>query len=955
MKLDKLQYQLDAIENIVTQIDDNKIEHDNNFNANPIWHNAKNIDVKMETGTGKTYVYTRLMHELKLRFAFFKFIIIVPSLAIKEGVKMSVRSDDWNKHFRQEFNNQNISLGVINAGDFETKKGKRKQIPEPLRSFCDATKNETNTIQCLLLNDAMLASSSMTRNDYDSTLLGSISCPVEGLKNTRPIVIVDEPHRFNKENKAWKNIVEGLSPQMIIRFGATFPEKTEGKGKLKQTKKDYENLVYDLNSVRAFNDGLVKGVHIVYPALANKNSPVYKVTSINKGKSIRIGNDKLNMELKVDDQLSIIDSEFGGNLTLEFDKDYPTQLKLSNELAVDTGLSICPEIYSNSYQELLIQQALEAHFEREKANFCRQNTKQNLPKIKTNSLFFIDRIESFRGENAWLRRKFEQLLTDKLQKEIENAKGEFKKFLQASLNNVSACLAGYFAEDNKSKEYQNEVDKVLRDKEQSLQFKNKNDQWNTCRFFFSKWTLCEGWDNPNVFVICKLRSSGSEIRKLQEVGRGLRLPFDENGNRINNEEFYLRYIVDFSERDFAKKLVGEINSDNNLSDENKMTEKILELLVNANYAPNNAKVKAKLLNEEIIDEYDTILDIEKLLEQLPEGNGLKINKGKIIGEGLPERPKIRLIKENFEKLRELWNQITKRYLLHFEKLDENELNHVLQSLLESENIFVQPAVQIVEESLRIGKNHVEIESNGYKSVESSLGIIPYGEFLKQLNKQTQLPVKILHKNIIVARNNAARKGEPTPPELFNTNTVENIVRNFERKFIEIFAQSFTYQELNYTARTSLFTEDGSFVTELPQGDVGEKTATDIPPEIQKKIEKYLYDKFVYDSEIEHEVLKVDPPDRVIVYGKLPRRSIKLPTYTGGTTSPDFVFAIKKNNSNDIELHLIVETKSDNPRLSDIIAIESQKKVFDSISTNIKWRMETNIATFEKELKKLAGK
>ncbi|MDR1382817.1 MAG: type III restriction-modification system endonuclease, partial [Planctomycetaceae bacterium] len=764
MKLDKLQYQLDAIENVVTKIDGNDVVFDSNFNMNPVWRRAKNFDVKMETGTGKTYVYCRLMHELKRDFGFFKFIIIVPSLAIKEGTKMSILSSDWNKHFRQEFNNQNIILGIINAGDFEAKKGKRKQIPESLRTFCDATKNETNTIQCLLLNDAMLASISMTRNDYDSTLLGSISCPIEGLKSTRSIVIIDEPHRFTKESKAWKNIVDGLSPQSIIRFGATFPDKIEGKGKLKQIKKDYDNLVYELNSVKAFNKGYVKGVHIVYPALPDKNCPIYKITSIEKGKNITIEKKKID----VSDSLAIVDTKFGGNLTLEFDRSCPNQLKLSTGLILEKGMGLCPEIFSVDYQSVLLGQALDYHFEHEKQNFQRQNSKSNLPKIKTNSLFFIDRIESFRGENAWLRQNFEQLLTAKLQKEIENANGEFKKFLQASLQNVSACLAGYFAEDNKSKEYQDEVDKVLRDKEQSTQFKNKDGQWNICRFFFSKWTLCEGWDNPNVFVICKLRSSGSEIRKLQEVGRGLRLPFDENGNRISDEEFHLTYIIDYSERDFACKLVNEINSDGGISENEKITVKVLDELVKAGYAATSEKARAKLVLDDIVNVKDEILDVDKLIALMPEDCKLKIKDGKIIGEGLPERPVVRLNKKNFEKLRSLWEQVTRRYLLHFEKLDEKELDKILTDVLSEDDTFVQPAVEIVEKKLKKGENSVELESSGFKSANTSIDI-PYGEFLKQLNKQTHLPVHILHRNII-----AARKNKTTRAQLFNDITIKNI-------------------------------------------------------------------------------------------------------------------------------------------------------------------------------------
>ncbi|MDR1291333.1 MAG: hypothetical protein LBK06_09030, partial [Planctomycetaceae bacterium] len=337
----------------------------------------------------------------------------------------------------------------------------------------------------------------------------------------------------------------------------------------------------------------------------------------------------------------------------------------------------------------------------------------------------------------------------------------------------------------------------------------------------------------------------------------------------------------------------------------------------AGYAKTNDKAKSKLLTDEIIDGNDKILDIGKLFEQIPEGRGLKINRGKIIGEGLPARPTVRLDKENFEKLRDLWNQMTKRYLLKFEKPDDNELDKILLNILSGDNIFIKPVVSIVETIVRKGENRVEVESGGFKSAESTLGVLRYGEFLKQLNKRTHLSINMLHKNII-----AARKNKTTTPELFNVVTIENIIKNFEAKFTEVFAQKFSYHSLDYVARTKVVADNGEFVEELPQG----------------------------------EILKVNPPERIIVYGKLPRGSIKLPTYTGGMTSPDFVYAVKKKNSNDIELHLIVKTQSDNPRLSDEIAVNSQKKAFETIgkniSQNIKWRMETNVKNFEKELKKL---
>ncbi|MDR0969883.1 MAG: hypothetical protein LBM67_05045, partial [Lentimicrobiaceae bacterium] len=495
-------------------------------------------------------------------------------------------------------------------------------------------------------------------------------------------------------------------------------------------------------------------------------------------------------------------------------------------------------------------------------------------------------------------------------------------------------------------EIQKEVDTILRDKEQSLTFKDKDGKWNVRRFFFSKWTLCEGWDNPNVFVITKLRSSGSEIRKLQEVGRGLRLPFDENGVRISDEEFYLTYIIDYSEHSFAKKLVGEINADGGTLESGKITDEILNLLVKAEYAPNANAAFFKLGGEGIIDANKNILDTEKLFALLPESSNLKLKAGKIIGEDLPEKPQVRLNKENFEKLRDLWNEVTKRYLLHFEAIKDNELHSILVRVFSDDSVFIAPTVQIVEEQLTTNDSeHIGLVSSGYKSANSMLSVIPYGEFLKRISRQTDLPVSLLHASIV-----EARKGKDTSNELFNMISLDNTIKKFNEEFVAWFAQKFSYTPLDYTARTTLFTVEGNFVDTLAQGIVGEIEAKDI---LRDK-ENYLYDKYVYDTEIEHQVLKVNPPTEVIAYGKLPRRSIKLPTYTGGTTSPDFVYAIRNARTDATTLHLIVETKSDNPRLSDKIAVDAQQKAFENIA-NIEWRMETDVREFEKELRRMTDK
>ncbi|MGQ5176105.1 DEAD/DEAH box helicase family protein [Bacillus halotolerans] len=207
--------------------------------ANPLiqgrYHESSNIDVKMETGTGKTYVYTRLMYEMHQQHGIFKFVIVVPSPAIKEGTKNFIESDYAKQHFAQFYENTRIELNVINAGDFKAKSG-RKNFPAHLLNFVEGSRQNSNTIQVLLINAGMLNSSSMKKDDYDQTLMGGVTSPIEGIRNTRPIVIIDEPHLFPRDKANYKAI-EAINPQMIVRFGATFPEITIGKGKKKSYKK----------------------------------------------------------------------------------------------------------------------------------------------------------------------------------------------------------------------------------------------------------------------------------------------------------------------------------------------------------------------------------------------------------------------------------------------------------------------------------------------------------------------------------------------------------------------------------------------------------------------------------------------------------------------------------------------------------------------------------------------
>lgn len=482
------------------------------------------IDVKMETGTGKTCVYTQLMYELNEKLGFNKFVIAVPTTAIREGSKNFIEAEYSKRYFKRIYENKKISLTVFEAQ--KQQKGK-KQFPNAVREYFNGSVLNQNKIHALLIGQGMLTKSCAMCKDFDQSLFNIYTKPCDAIASTRPVVIIDEPHRFDRNNTTYKFIVENLNPQIIIRFGATFPKK-------KDKTTDYENLVYDLNAVKAFNDNLIKGVDTEY--IDSKEETKIKVTDISTSKNDKYAvfkNEKTNkiFKLKEFDDLGVIDSKLSDVTIDSIKKDDnlgSIAVSLSNDLVLLKSDSFYPEVFGESYQEKMLKLALERHFETEL-----ENVKRETP-IKSLALFFIDNIESYRnqnGEKGKLRELFENLLSEYLKKQIDKVNEEidkgyllewYKKYLTVSLENISETNGGYFCKDNSTsdEDVKKEVDDILRNKEKMLSFTDDNGHYNLRRFLFSKWTLKEGWDNPNVFTIAKLRSSGSEIsnyRKSAEV------------------------------------------------------------------------------------------------------------------------------------------------------------------------------------------------------------------------------------------------------------------------------------------------------------------------------------------------------------------------------------------------------------------------------------------------------
>lgn len=949
MKLERgLKHQNDAVNSIIRVFEDVEIEKTDSLTANPyidlnsdnivsnikkiqennkvpkemkkyigITDNYLNIDIKMETGTGKTFTQIKTIYELNEKYGFNKFIIVVPTLPIKAGTQQFIISNDTKKFFEDEYNQVEIELRLVES--LQKKKG-RDYFPSVIREFVTASNLNSKKIQVMLINSQLITNGKMLTKEYDTTILDDLTNPSEAIKATKPILIIDEPHKFGKENVTFKKIKEILTPQCIIRFGATFPNKNRNE-------KDYQNLIYNLSSIDAFNNNLVKGVIAEYvPTYSNNNIRIKLLDVKNKEKCIiqRIEeNAKKSFELNKNDTLSIVHEDFDGVKIIGITKN---SILLSNGIEVDKGTELSPESYSMSYQDMMIETALERHFEIEKENFQKG--------IKTLALFFIDDVSAYRkidNKPTYILDSFERILKDKMRmKVLEIEDGEYKEYLIKSLGSISKCHAGYFSRDNTDKddEIMKQVNDILHDKEKILKIKDENQEFNLRRFIFSKWTLKEGWDNPNIFTIAKLRSSGSETSKLQEVGRGLRLPVDNNLNRMDREQYYLNYIVDFTEKDFVNELRNEISSETTVF-EKINTEQIREIAKARNIE--YKKLFIQLLTEEVIDPDGVILNADKLFELCPElNNGLQ--KNKVINRTEKESNSLKVRKDKYEQIKKLWELLNQKYIINYSEFKDDEIELALQHILE-QGINSLDQIRTERKLLNVDDSGATITEMAGLALETNKKL-KYNEFLIRLSDITNIPIKNIHNSLV--KYNAKNKIED---DFFNSTVLIRFCAAINNWKTEELFKRFTYKKTELPIHpTALTDEDGNIKDTIVIGNIGTSKMEGSPQE------RYLYDTIAYDSEIEKENI-LEQINEVTVFGKIPKSSIKIPVANGGTYSPDFMYLVDKKDGTS-ELNLIIESKDvDTERAlrdQENYKIECAQKLFEQLEkegVNIKFRKQ----------------
>ena len=875
-----LPHQNEAINAVMDALVGCEIKKSINAEQNPLIESKNKVfDICMQTGTGKTYTFTKMMFELNKIAGVFKFIIAVPTLSIKAGTMSFLNSEATREHFRDIYS-KNIKIYIVES---IKSKDKKERMPSAISEYARASEN--NAIHVLVINQGMINSQTLQK-EFDVTLFDKFSNPFETISYIRPIVIIDEPHKFAQESKTSENLKK-FNAQLTFRYGATF--------------KEFENKIYELNALDAFNADLVKGVEVYVAKFDEAAEISLRLVSTNPPIA--------KFEYKIDKKSKIYDLAKGDDLgrvdknlsNIKIEKLNRKNVLLNNGVEMKIGDMINPFTYSQTLQQKMLEVALDAHFKNERKLMKRS------PRIKPLALFFISDIESYREKDGALRTEFEDLIKSKMEQIYkEEEPGFYKDYLKSSLDDISLTHGGYFSKDNddKDEKIQKEIDEILHDKESLLSLDN------TRRFIFSKWTLREGWDNPNVFTICKLRSSGSKSSKLQEVGRGLRLPVNEYMARVKDDKFMLNYIVDFKEKDFANSLINEINeSVETKINKEELTEDMIRLVA-LKFGISKDEILRRLDEECAINRSNKFLEggYEKFKEIYPLRNG---NLSQKIRNVEDKKKGIKIRPAKFTELKELWERLNERAILEYMIKDESEFGKIFSDFLSNrKDIFKSSGLEVQRFGVNATKSGMSVVN--ISSVEDKIEPIKtltYKDFLVKLS------------DVICARLDtlyiAFKKCEEVDIKNYlNLSTIYVLKNEFNRYLLENAINKFSipYKKVESSVHPTKFTDEKGFIKDVSPKDLGVQS---IKGETAKE---YLFDEIFYDSELEKENI-IEEISEVVVFTKIPKNSIKIPVAGGGTYSPDFAYIINKKDGKS-RLNFIIETK--NKPKSELAISEKQK-------------------------------
>lgn len=930
-------------------------------------NNRPAFTIEMETGTGKTYTYIKTMYELNKQYGWSKFIVVVPSVAIREGVYKTFQTtvdhfaEDYGKKIRffiynssklselEQFSGDpNINVMIINTQAFNARGADAKRITMKLDSFRSRR-------------------------------------PIDVIAATKPIVIIDEPQSVigtSKKANVTRSSISNFNPLFFLNYSATHRE-------------DF-NKVYRLDAVDAYQKQLVKKITVkgitvkggtatngyvyiqkinTYP---NKKPTVTAVFEFDSktGNGIRRKTKILSWGDDVYKHSGELEAYHDGYLITEINaRDGDRYVDFKNGLRIYEG-EVIGETNAEDLRRIQIRETIMSHLETEQKLFKRG--------IKVLSLFFIDEVAKYKyyDENGEHKGSYAKIFEEEFTKAVdiylnqqlqfeENA--DFRKYLEKFT--PSEIHSGYFSIDKKghainSKEGRegngsddvSAYDLIMKNKERLLDLKEP------VRFIFSHSALREGWDNPNVFQICTLRDSDAEIKKRQEIGRGLRLCVDQNGIRQDAEILgenlvhdtnVLTVIANESYESFANSLQAEFNEIiakrpkdasaslfNGKIIQDASGEKTITLDDSAAADIYMGLVTAGLVDrvsKQLTDAYHSLNDeqkVQKVREAVDEvyapfaeniNNILSSvydpKRGQFVSNSRKAET-LNLDQEKFasKKFKELWNNINQKTYYTVEFNDSELIDRCVDSL--NRNMRVTKTEVIITEGLlkTVGKDKLEMYKNriGMPIAVSEIAnsTVKY-DIISELSKSHDDGGTSLTRKTIA---NILSRIDPIVFSLFKTNPEEfihNAIQLINDQKASTVVEHIEYDQLNEKW-------DGGeiFINEGITGEYGHNLI-DTP-------NHHLYDKLRYDSEVEKNFAQeLDKSDAVEVYVKLPKRFyINTPM---GNYNPDWAIAFK-DEAGVKHIYFVAETKGVNEGQLDVgvkgtekAKIECARKHFEKIS------------------------
>ena len=912
------------------------------------------LDIEMETGTGKTYVYIKTMFELNKKYGWSKFIVVVPSIAIREGVKKSfeITADHFMEHYGKKarffiYNSSNLNQ----LDNFSSSSGINVMIINT-QAFASSLKEDGRSKEARIIYSK--------RDEFGSRR------PIDVIKANRPIIILDEPQKMGGAvtQKALKN----FNPLFTLNYSATHAK--------------HHNLVYVLDALDAFNKKLVKKIEVKGFEVKNfrgTDSYLYLEQIVLSAKKppmarieLEIGYKKsINREprtLGVGDDLYYVSQEmeqYKGYTISDIDPLCGT-VTFTNGEVIKAG-DVVGDVSEKDMRRIQIRETILSHFEKEEKLF-------NMG-IKCLSLFFIDEVAKYRkydengdevlGEYGVM---FEEEYLNALNEYTTLLDTPYQKYLKSTCSDVSAVHKGYFSIDKKTRhsidsklkrgsEFSDDIsayDLILKNKERLLSFDEPT------RFIFSHSALREGWDNPNVFQICTLKHSDSNTAKRQEVGRGLRLCVNQSGNRMDVEscgasvhdintltviasESYKTFVTDLQSdiktvlydrptvatKEYFKGKYVKVDGVPTLIDDST-ANKIYKYLIRNDYIDDDDKVTDRYRQDiksgtvaEFSDELKPMADgIHTLIQAVYDDSILK----DMFTDGHETKVKDNPLNENFAKkeFQALWKQINHKYAytveFDSEELIEKAIAHIDEKLFVSE---LQYTTTIGRQKDEMNEYEVErgasfagekTKTQTLKHAETSQ--IKY-DLIGKVAEGTTLTRKTVSAILQGIRMDKIYMFKNNPEEF-----ISKVIRLINEQKATMIVEHISYDTIDGEYDSNIFTAEKN------------TQSFDKAFLAKKAIQDYVFTDGSAEKSIERRFAEdLDAAEEVCVYAKLPR-TFQIPTPVGNY-SPDWAIAFYEGMVKHI--FFIAETKGTMESLElrpiEQAKISCAKKLFNEMSNS----------------------